>query len=412
MKLARREFVKSVAVAGAGRAAAARRAPQTRSGKSYDVAVVGAGVFGAWSAYHLQRAGKKVILLDAYGPANSRASSGGESRVIRMGYGSDEVYTRWSMRSLESWQALFGRTQPALFHPTGVLWMAHDNDAYVTKTEVTLKKLGVVFERLSRSELEKRYPQIAFGAVTWGLLEPGSGVLLARRAVQALVVETTKMGADYFTETVETPAGKGGLASVTTLKKETIRAGSFVFACGPWLPKVFPDLLEGRIHPTRQEVFFFGPPTGDTRFSPPSMPTWIDFTDEIYGIPNIEQRGFKIAPDRHGVAFDPDVGERVVSSGSVTAVRQFLRRRFPALKNAPLLETRVCQYENTSNGDFLIDRHPAWENVWLVGGGSGHGFKHGPALGEYVAARVMGEGKAEPRFSLATKKTVQKRSVF
>ena len=405
MKLGRRDFVKSVA-------AAVPTVRQTRSGKSYDVAVVGAGVFGAWTAYHLQRAGKKVILLDAYGPANSRASSGGESRVIRMGYGSDEVYTRWSMRSLESWQAFFGRNQPALFHRTGVLWMAHDNDAYVTKTEVTLKKLGVIFEKLSRAELEKRYPQIAFGTVTWGLLEPGSGVLLARRAVQALVAETTRTGADYFTETVERPAGKGRLASLTTLKKETIRAGSFVFACGPWLPKVFPELLEGRIHPTRQEVFFFGPPPGDTRFAPPSMPTWIDFTDEIYGVPDIEQRGFKIAPDRHGAAFDPDVGERVVSSGSVTAVRQVLRRRFPALKNAPLLETRVCQYENTSNGDFLIDRHPAWENVWLVGGGSGHGFKHGPALGEYAAARIMGDGKAEPRFSLATKNTVQKRSVF
>ena len=400
--------MKSVAAA----ATAVPRARQTRSGKSYDVAVIGAGVFGSWTAYQLQRAGKKVILLDAYGPANSRASSGGESRVIRMGYGSDEVYTRWSMRSLEMWQAVFGRTQPALFHRTGVLWMAHDNDAYVTKTEVTLKKLGVTFEKLSRPELEKRYPQIAFGPVTWGVLEPGSGVLLARRAVQYLVAETTKIGADYLTETVAKPAGKGGLASVTTLKKDTIRAGSFVFACGPWLPKVFPEILEDRIHPTRQEVFFFGPPKGDLRFSPPSMPTWIDFSDEVYGLPDIEHRGFKIAPDRHGAAFDPDGGERVVSSASVAAVRQVLSRRFPALKNAPLLETRVCQYENTSSGDFLIDRHPAWENVWLVGGGSGHGFKHGPALGEYVAARIMGEGKAEPRFSLATKNKVQKRSVY
>jgi glycine/D-amino acid oxidase-like deaminating enzyme len=82
------------------------------------------------------------------------------------------------------------------------------------------------------------------------------------------------------------------------------------------------------------------------------------------------------------------------------------------LKEAPLLETRVCQYENTSNGDFLIDRHPAFDNVWLVGGGSGHGFKHGPALGEYVAARVVEGGPVEPRFTLATKGTVQQRAVF
>lgn len=93
-------------------------------------------------------------------------------------------------------------------------------------------------------------------------------------------------------------------------------------------------------------------------------------------------------------------------------MREFVGRRFPTLKNAPLLEARVCQYENTSNGDFLIDRHPDFDNVWLVGGGSGHGFKHGPALGEYVAARVTEGGPVEPRFTLATKDTVQKRSVF
>ena len=110
--------------------------------------------------------------------------------------------------------------------------------------------------------------------------------------------------------------------------------------------------------------------------------------------------------------FDPDKGERVVTAEGLDAVRKFLAQRFPALKNAPLLETRVCQYENTSNGDFLIDRHPAFDNVWLVGGGSGHGFKHGPALGEYVAARVVEGGTVEPRFTLATKGKVQKRTVF
>lgn len=418
MKLARREFVKSVAAAGAGRAsflgtvARQRRAPRATARKSYDVAVIGAGVFGSWTAYHLQRAGNKVILLDAYGAANSRASSGGESRVIRMGYGSDEIYTRWSMRSLELWQTLFGKTQPALFHRTGVLWMAHDQDGYVSKTEGVLKKLAVAFEKLSRAELEARYPQIAFGPVTWGLLEPGSGVLMARRAVQAVVHETIKLGAQYSAAAVEKPSGKGRLAKIVATNGETVGAGSFIFSCGPWLPKVFPELLENRIYPTRQEVFFFGPPSGDRRFAPRALPAWIDFSDEFYGIADLENRGFKIAPDRHGPAFDPDFGERVVTSERVAEVRAFLGRRFPALKDAPLLETRVCQYENTSNGDFLIDRHPEWENVWLVGGGSGHGFKHGPALGEYVKARVVEGGNTEPRFSLATKNTVQKRSVF
>jgi sarcosine oxidase len=347
--------------------------------------------------------------------ANSRASSGGESRVIRMGYGADEIYTRWAMRSLALWQEFFRQVDEPLFHRTGVLWMAREDDPYSVSSTRTLQKLGVRFEKLARAELEQRYPQIAFGSVTWGILEPDSGALMARRAVQRVVQETLKSGADYLPEAVETPTGPTGnarLASLTTRSGLSVRAANFIFACGPWLPKLFPDLLTDRIHPTRQEVFFFGVDPGDRRFASPLMPVWIDFGDEIYGIPDLENRGFKIAPDRHGPLFDPDKGERVVTTEGLSAVRTFLAQRFPGLKDAPLLETRVCQYENTSNGDFLIDRHPAFDNVWLVGGGSGHGFKHGPALGEYVAARVVEGSTVEPRFTLATKGKVQKRTVF
>jgi glycine/D-amino acid oxidase-like deaminating enzyme len=159
-------------------------------------------------------------------------------------------------------------------------------------------------------------------------------------------------------------------------------------------------------------VFFFGTPPGDSRFSYQQTPTWIDFSAEIYGLPDLESRGFKLALDRHGPSFDPDAGERLVSEDVLKEVRRFLARRFPAMANAPLVESRVCQYENTSNGDFLIDRHPDFENVWLIGGGSGHGFKHGPALGEYVATKIVEGGEIERRFSLATKESARKRAVF
>jgi glycine/D-amino acid oxidase-like deaminating enzyme len=161
-------------------------------------------------------------------------------------------------------------------------------------------------------------------------------------------------------------------------------------------------------------VFFFAPPAGDRQFSPPHLPVWIDFTDPRgpYGFPDLEGRGFKLAFDRHGAAFDPDSGDRGLGTGSVAEAHAFLRDRFPALRDAPLAEFRVCQYENTSNGDFLIDRHPDLENVWLVGGGSGHGFKHGPAVAEYISARILDRAAAEPRFSLATKAETQSRTVY
>jgi sarcosine oxidase len=166
------------------------------------------------------------------------------------------------------------------------------------------------------------------------------------------------------------------------------------------------------IHVTRQEVFFLGVPAGDDLFLPDKMPAWIDFNDLVYGIPNLENRGVKIAIDEHGSPFDPDTGERIVLEESVTRLRRYLARRVPALADAPVTETRVCQYENTSNGDFLIDRHPAFENTWLVGGGSGHGFKHGPAVGEQVVSLVSGDDRVEPRFALSAKEKVQQRQVY
>jgi len=377
----------------------------------HDVAVVGAGVFGSWTAWHLQRAGQSVALLDAYGPASSRASSGGETRILRMGYGPEELYTRWAWTSLAQWKALAARTGERLFHETGVLWMAHDEDARSRATLDTLARAGVPHERLDRSQLELRWPQIAFGDVTWGIHEPRGGALMARRSVQALAGEVARRGGDVRTAAVRPPAGQGRLADVVLSDGTVVRARSFVFALGPWLGKLFPDLLADRIFPTRQEVFYFGPPAGDARFAPPAFPAWIDFVDEVYGIPDIEARGFKLAPDAHGPRFDPDTGERRVSAEGIAAARAFLARRFPALEDAPLVASEVCQYENTSNGDFLVDRHPSWENVWLVGGGSGHGFKHGPALGEYAAARVLGTGAEEPRLCLATKASAQARVV-
>jgi monomeric sarcosine oxidase len=385
----------------------------SNTSSTYDVAIVGAGVFGAWAAYQLRQTGKRVVLIDAYGPGNSRSSSGDESRIIRMGYGADEIYTRSALRSLKLWQELFARVDQPLFYQTGVLWLAQKGDPYPVKTAETLRKLGVLFESLTVAEVRRRYPQIGLEQISWALLEPESGVLIGRRAVQAVTREAIRNGVEYLQDAVKPPEGNGSLNEITAASARRISAGNYVFACGPWLPKIFPDLLADRIQPTRQEVFYFGAPAGSQSFTAPALPTWIDFKDEAYCLPDLEGRGVKIAIDRHGPAFDPDAGNRVVSDEGLTEARQCLARRLPALKYAPVIEARVCQYENTSNGDFLIDRHPRFDNVWLVGGGSGHGFKHGPVVGEYVAARIAGSNEGiEPRFSLATKMSEHRRAVF
>jgi len=378
----------------------------------YDVAVIGAGVFGAWTAWHLARRGQRVLLADSYGPGNARASSAGESRIIRMGYGADELYTRWSVMSLAQWKEFFAATGERLFHETGVLWLAGNDDSRVRHAADVLARCGVAFEELSRAELQKRYPQIGLDGITKGLLEPRSGVLMARRAVAAVVEDALRCGVEYRVAQIAEPHGTGAIAAVNTQAGERIEAEQFVFACGAWLGKLFPDILGARIFPSRQEVFFFGVPPGDARFAPPALPTWLFQEDEIYGMPDLESRGLKIAVDRHGERVDPDTQSRMASAEGAEEARRFVAQRFPALRDAPIVETRVCQYENTWNGDFLIDRHPEMKNVWFVGGGSGHGFKHGPTVGEYVAARILDGAEGEKRFSMASKETVQKRAVF
>jgi sarcosine oxidase len=379
---------------------------------TYDVVVVGAGVFGSWTAWHLAKRKLKVLVLDAYGAAHARASSGGETRIIRMSYAADEIYTRWSQRSLAQWKELSAACSQPLFQQTGVLWLEGPDDLRLRESQATIERCGIPHEVMDNAALTKRYPQVNFDGVSRGLLEPGSGALLARRAVQSVMEEAKKKHAEFLIAHAITPDGGGTISKLATSRCGAFSAGQFVFACGPWLGKVFPELLGQRIFPTRQEVFFFGTPAGDARFAPPALPTWLFNNDEVYGMPDIESRGLKMARDAHGERVDPDTQSRIVSAEGAEWARDYVARRFPALKNAPIVETRVCQYENTSNGDFLIDRHSEMPNVWLAGGGSGHGFKHGPALGEYLAARICGEGKAEPRFSLASKATQQKRAVF
>jgi glycine/D-amino acid oxidase-like deaminating enzyme len=371
-------------------------------------------VFGAWTAWKLLKLGKSVLLLDAWGPAHARASSGGESRMTRTAYGRDEVYTRLALESLEDWRWLSGRAELPIFHPIGVLFFSARLEPYFEQSIEVHRRLRIPLETLDRAALRRRFDQIDWEGVEIGLYEPDRGALMARRAVQTLVREFVAAGGEYRQAAVRRPSAEASYTQVATESGEALGAEQFVFACGPWLPKLFPDVLGPRIFPTRQAVFFFAPEAGDGRFAPGRLPGWADFNagDLYYGFPDLEARGFKIAHDRHGPPIDPDAGDRVIAPAELADVRAFMARRFPALANRPLVESRVCQYENSSNGDLLIDRHPHWPNVWLVGAGSGHGFKHGPAVGAYAARLVSGAaGALEPRFSLASKATQQQRDV-
>lgn len=378
------------------------------------VAVIGAGVFGAWTAHHLQQQGYPVTLIDAWGAAHSRASSGGESRLTRAAYGKDAIYTRMAAESLPQWKALSAVAGLPVLIQCGVLFFFPTEEPYVEDSIAAHKQLGLPTEVLQQPDMARRFPMINFDGISVGLYEPDFGALMARRSVLTLVERFVKAGGDYTRGLVEAPAlGGTRLHEIKLSSGERIRADRFVFAAGPWLPKLFPEVIGPRILPTRQEVFYFAPPAGDRRFVPGMMPGWADFNggDIFYGFPDLETRGVKFAHDAHGVEVDPDTQSRRPTATALAEVVAFRDRRFPLLKGAPLTGAEVCQYENSSNGDFLIDLHPEWPNVLLLGGGSGHGFKHGPEVGRYAAGRLLATREPEPRFSLSTKSKEHHREV-
>lgn len=328
-------------------------------------------------------------MVDQHGPANARASSGGETRILRAGYGRLAIYSQWARESLPAWLELEAQAGQRLFVKTGALFLS-GGGTWLAETAATLEANAVSAEWIPRDELALRFPQLQSTGTGDALFEPDAGVLFARRAVQGLVRVLAEDGVRLVHARVD----------ANTLIEES-DDDVVIFAAGAWLPSLLPEVLGDVIMPTRQEVFFFGAPPGDARFGPAQMPAWVAFDDGIYGLPDLEHHGVKVAFDAHGPLVDPETMDRSVDPSSIARVREALHRHLPALADAPLLETRVCQYENTADGHLLLDQLPGHERVWIAGGGSGHGFKHGPAIGRYMADVIEARRDAEPMFQLA-----------
>ena len=356
------------------------------------IAVIGAGAFGGWTALHLLERGARVTLIDAWGPGNSRSSSGGETRVMRGTYGPDQPYTEMAARALNLWAKYERKWKRQFLHRSGVLWMAASGDDSFERGSIgMLRAAKIKFQQLSVAQLKKRWPQINFEGIEWAVFEPECGYLDARASC-AVVVEAFVAAGGRYRQASVIPQGleDSPIRALSLTDGSSLKAHSYVFAGGPWLGQLFPKAVGGLVKASKQDVFFFGTPAGDTRFHDPNIPVWGDHRGHFYyGIPGSDRRGFKVADDTRGPEFDPTDGERVIDPETLKSVREYIGFRFPALCDAPLIETRVCQYEQTPDSHFIVDRHPENENVWLLGGGSGHGFKHGPAIGEMMAELIL-----------------------
>ena len=396
MGLDRRRFLKQIGAAQAG-ALMSTAARQTR--RPADVIVIGAGAFGGWTAFHLRRLGASVRLIDAYGPGNSRATSGDETRGVRSSYGDRgvraELWSRWANQAIDRWARFdeeWGRQMKVrLFFRTGDLIFRQAPETFTERTQEVWKKLSIPYEILKAEDVGRTYPVFNLSNVTFALYDARAGVVRARRACEVVAEAFRQSGGEVLMGHAALGDRAGArLQNVTTRgPSATLTAGTFVFALGPWFPKAFPDLMAARIRTPLGHVHYFGTPPGDDRFTFPNLPSF-NFPG-VTGWPALapDNRGFRVRL-RGSAPTDPDTSDRTFDRSYDALARGFLAERFPLLSGAPLLETRACHYDMSSSGNFIIDRYPGFENVWVAGGGTAEGFKFGPVVGEYIARRVLG----------------------
>ena len=344
--------------------------------------VIGAGVFGASLADRLALDGWEVTLVERDEPGHARAESGGETRLMRCSHGADEFYARSAWRALELWREL----GDDLLVESGVAWFARRNDGWESDSERVLRDLGVPVERLTPAEGARLFPSLTTDDLDFVLYEPESGVLRAADAVRALTARALENGVRLVRGEAR-PDGGAALVEGRRLEADVV-----VWACGGWLGGLFGDLLSLRV--TLQNVVLFEVPREW------SSPGWVDFDAAFYGHGLVEPHGFKVASDADGGDVDPDQRPLEAAVESVAAARDYLAHRFPALADSAVASSPACHYSLTSDSNFIFAPHPDHDRVWLLGGGSGHGFKHGPALAEHAAAVLAGRAAPEPCFAL------------
>jgi sarcosine oxidase len=350
--------------------------------------IIGAGVFGCSLAYRFACEGWRVSLVDRAEPGGRMSASGGTTRLIRFGYADEICYSRLAWRSRQLWREIERESGYSLFLEVGVTWLAADEGGYEAKSERVLRGLGIPVERLGRPELRELFPELVCDSgLSFGVREPAGGVLRARLAVQTLAGLAIERGAVLRRE----EALPDEIDAITDW-----RAGSedLVFwCCGASLGKLFPGIVP--VYATKQSELYLD---GSSSWRCPPCGAWIDDGSGVYGIGDIDGDGVKVAWDRLGSEGDPDV--LLMGDTHEPEIRDYLRRRFPTLGKASVRSVMPCHYEMAPGGEFVIARHPAVRNTWIVGGGSGHGFKHGPAVAEYVWKLVDRGEEPARRFGL------------
>jgi glycine/D-amino acid oxidase-like deaminating enzyme len=277
--------------------------------------------------------------------------------------------------------------------------MREEMTPYLEQTVENWDALERSYEVLDMDEVRYRWPVIRAHDLRVALYEPEAGVVRARRAIESVAQVFQREGGTIAVGRAALGRDEGrAVLDVTLGEGARLSAGSFVFALGPWFPKAFPELMGRRLRVrTLGHVYYVSTPPGDESYRVPNLPSFgIPGCTGWPALPN-DSRGLRIRTGGHRDE-DPDTSVRWIDAEYHERPREILRGIFPEVAERPFNETRACHYESSVDSNFIIDRHPDFDNAWLAGGGSAEAFKQGPVLGEYIARRVLG-AEQDPRLA-------------
>ena len=353
------------------------------------VIVVGAGIFGVTAALELRRRGYGVSLLDPGPLPHPLATSTDISKMVRMDYGDDEVFTALAEESIEGWRRWNLEWGQELYHNDGLLIMTRETirpGTFEYDSLELMKRRGISPERISPDELVRRFPAWAPNGYVDGFLSPRGGWVEADKVVARLVEEARAAGVSVAAGTTVVGLIEDGrrTVGVATADGTPRRADFVVVAAGPWTPYLLPQ-LQDVMWPVGQPVLYFQP-ENPADYRPPHFPPWAADVSRTgwYGFPAMEDGVVKVSIHGPGRRMSPDA-PRDVPPAEERRFREFLRGTFPPLAEAPLIRSRYCLYCDTWDGNFWIDHDPEREGLVVATGGSGHGFKFAPVLGSLIA---------------------------
>lgn len=344
----------------------------------YDIIIIGAGVMGTSSAYYLSKKGKKVLLLDQYAVENDINSSQDYSRAFRYEYGDDEFYTNLAVESLKLWKQLEIESNKKLYFQCGSLLLGETEDDYATRSFNTLKKLGHKVDRLSKEDLNNRYPQFSS---KFAVFDYHGGILAASSAVKAFIGLAKKNGVEIREKTKVNAVDDHAVILEDGIKLE---GRKIVITSGVWVNKLLNISLS--IKAAKQQLVYFKPKNLD-RFRKEVFPMFAYLDQGFYGFPIHGIKAVKISNHTPGEIVEPLTVDRTVNETFIKECREFFSKFIPELADSEVIKTKVCLYDMSPNEDFLVDRLN--EDVVVATGFSGHGFKFAPLIGKMVGDLIL-----------------------